>query len=91
MTADEYIQQARAILNTQHAEGSGQDLLDKLLEWARQLNLTGMAQDALHCLYHFVVDELVPRIMELTPPNVDIAITVIVTVLKKLHDAYFPH
>lgn len=93
MTADEYIAEARNLVDGDpNVYGSDlSNLLDKVKEWIDKLELKGMAIEGLHALYHFVVDELVPKLLEKTPTHVDIIIMMLVSFFKKLHDAYFPH
>ena len=86
------IEAARAIMNPPNVGSDVSDLVDKLKAWLDNLALDGMAGAALHALYHYVADELIPDFVAKSPTKADdFLLRVIAPLLQKLHDAFFPH
>jgi len=91
---DQVIAEMRSLATPQEGlEGiDPEKLIEKLKQLIERLDLNGAAIASLHALYHYVVDELVPKLLEITPNYIDAIITgILLPFLKKIHDAYFPH
>lgn len=86
--------QAESEINniTGRSYGVLSDMLDEVVKWATSLDFEGLAVDALDAAYHWVVEWLLPKLMAKAPSSINVVMgTIIIPLLKKIHDAHLPH
>ena len=94
LNATRDIGRANEILGNLEGGRIGSDLsniLEKLAEWVKTLDLGTYAQEGLHALLHFAVDVLIPKLKEYTPTYGDLVIdAIIIPLLKKIDEQWHP-
>jgi hypothetical protein len=91
LSASEKVAEAQAILDPPTMGSDLSELIRKLSEWVKSLELGDYGKDGIHVVLHFVMETIVPRIKDWGPTYVDLAMDLIVLpLLKKLDEQFHP-